>query len=486
MTTDTSGSNRPQRGNRRRGSGSIKKNPFGEGNARAVAYDLATRAFSGAEGFDQIWDIDPGLVALPQRERALAIHLAAGVLRHLRRLDAQARALTDGKSADLSEPVQWILRLGLFQIIDCDRIPPHAAVSTAVDAAKVVSHQGIAGLLNAVLRRAAREKREGVVAVPPPGAPAATAKEGEATESAVWGERLSVPDWLVELLFARFGREAAARIGRWANSPPSYYFRLAQDGGGFKRLQELIGEHELGTTRQHAEFVEYATVSTSALASGSPLFAEPLGWVQNPAAGLVVRLLDPQPGDSVIDLFAAPGGKTMAIAERIGPSGQVLAVDKNEKRLQRVIDNKTRLTFNQILPIVGDVTRLGPRTAQRVLADVPCSALGTLPKNPEVRWIKTPADVERLGRSQRIWLAAAAGHVAPEGVLVYATCTLSPQENEDVVSGFLSEHPDFVVEPARSWIDARYVTPDGYLQTSPPFDGLDGVFAARLRRRSAP
>ena len=476
------GGNQQRRGGPRRRGPVVRKNPFGEANARAVAYSLATRACSGGEGFDQIWSSDPGLVALAPRERALAIHLAAGVLRHLRRLDAQARYLTDGKSEDLSEPVRWILRLGLFQIVDCDRIPPHAAVSTAVDAAKVVAHQGIAGLLNAVLRRAAREKQEHAEGTTGEGAPTSAIGAAPVT----WAERLSMPDWLVELVFARFGQGAAPRIARWANSPPTYYFRLARAGGGPKRLQELITAHELGTTRPHPEFAEYASVTTSALTSNSPLFAEPLGWVQNPAGGLVVRLLDPQPGETVIDLFAAPGGKSMAIAEAVGASGQVLALDKNEKRLQRVAENKTRLGFEQILPIAGDVTRLGPRTASRVLADVPCSALGTLPKNPEVRWTKSVADVERLSRSQRIWLTAAAVHVAPDGVLVYATCTLTPQENEDIVEAFLNDHPDFVLEPASSWVDARYVTGPGYLMTNPPSDGLDGVFAARLRRTSAP
>jgi 16S rRNA (cytosine967-C5)-methyltransferase len=197
---------------------------------------------------------------------------------------------------------------------------------------------------------------------------------------------------------------------------------------------------------------------------------------------LVVQLLDPQPGETVLDLFAAPGGKTLVIAERVGAEGQALAVDKNEKRLERVIENKLRLGYDNVLPIVADVTGLGSRQASRVLVDAPCSALGTLPKNPEVRWTKSPADITRLARSQRIWLNAASTHVAPGGVLVYSTCTITTQENEQVVETFLSEHPEFTLEPAEQWIDHKYVTPAGYLSTRPPEDGLDGVFAARLRR----
>lgn len=451
-------------------------NPYGVDNPRAVAYDLATRSIRGSDDFDEIWHSDAALARLSQRDRALSIHLAAGVLRRLRRLDAQARHLTDGKYDDLKDPVKWILRLGLFQVIDCDRIPPHAAVSTAVDAAKTVAHQGIAGLVNAVLRRASREKDELRAAE--------LSMPAEGSELTHWGERLSMPDWLVETLFARYGSDKPERIERWANSPPSYYFRLVRgvDPGS---VLKMIEEHELGSARVHPEFHDYISVATSALTVGSPLFAGAHGWVQNPAAGLVVQLLDPQPGETVLDLFAAPGGKTLVIAERVGAEGQALAVDKNEKRLERVIENKLRLGYDNVLPIVADVTGLGSRQASRVLVDAPCSALGTLPKNPEVRWTKSPADVTRLARSQRIWLNAASTHVAPGGVLVYSTCTITTQENEQVVEAFLSEHPEFTLESAEQWIDHKYVTPAGYLSTRPPEDGLDGVFAARLRRSAS-
>jgi 16S rRNA (cytosine967-C5)-methyltransferase len=394
------------------------------------------------------------------------------VLRFKRRLDMRARFLTDGKSDDLNEAVRWILRFGLFQVVDCDRIPPHAAVSTAVDAVKVVAHKGIAGMVNAVLRRAVRERDELVV----------TLDDLSASENLA--DHLSMPDWLAGLLCDRFGSDAVARIERWANHPPTYYYRLAKDGGGLERLQQIIEAGELGAVRPHREFAEYVGVSTAALTVSSPLFAEPLGWVQNPAAGLVVQLLDPQAGDTVLDLFAAPGGKSMAIAERVGPDGQVFAVDRSEQRLKRVVENKARLGFDNILPIAGDVSGLGPRTAPRVLADVPCSALGTLPKNPEVRWTKKPVDIDRLARSQRIWLSTAASHVEPGGVIVYATCTLTRQENEDTVSAFLESNAEFAFESAQPYVPAGYVSPEGYVVTNPPFDGLDGVFAARLRRRS--
>jgi 16S rRNA (cytosine967-C5)-methyltransferase len=448
-------------------------NPFGEGNARAVAYDIATKAFRGEERFEHVWKSHPGLLLLTSRDRALAVHLASGVLRQYRRLDAQARLLTSGKSDGLNDAVQWIMRFGLFQVLDCDRIPAHAAVSTAVDATKKVAHQGIAGLMNAVLRRAAREKES-------PPAPSELAAAAQPT----WGERFSMQDWMADLLLERFGRDAAERIARWANSPPHYYLRLSQAGAGVQRVDELLKEMRLTPSRPYRDLPEYLAIETAALVSDSPLFKEPLGWVQNPGAGFVVALLGLNTGDSVIDLFAAPGGKTLAISEIVGPSGQVLAVDKSAERLKRLLENKVRFSAENILPIEADIASLGDRVAPHILADVPCSALGTLPKNPEVRWTKSPEDLARLARSQRIWLNLAATHVSEGGVLVYSTCTISRQENEEVVQGFLAANAGFALESAASYVPARHVTPEGYLATNPPQDGLDGVFGARLRRRS--
>ena len=444
--------------------------PFGTGNARAVAYDLIVSAAKGSDHFEQIWNYNPGLLQLSTRDRALAVHIASGVLRRYRALDARARELTSGKFDGLTEPIQWILRIGLFQVIDCDRIPPHAAVSTAVEAAKAAAHQGIAGLVNAVLRRAVREREN------PP-------TEQDPAKKLSWGDQLSMPDWLVELLFTRFGEEAADQIARWANAPPHHYFRLAKNGPGIDRLNELLHAADLAPGRPHRDFPEYVGIETAALTSDSPLFKELLGWVQNPGAGMVVRLLDPQPGDQVFDLFSAPGGKALVISELVGPDGQVLAVDRSPSRLHRLKENKMRLGANNILPIEADVAGLDKRTTRCVLADVPCSALGTLSKNPEVRWIRTPADIERLARSQRIWLNLAASHVEQGGVLVYSTCTIASQENEDIIAAFLKSNPEFTLESASDFLPDQFVTDDGYLSTNPPFDGLDGVFAARMRRQ---
>ncbi|MBD3299517.1 MAG: hypothetical protein GF341_12735 [candidate division Zixibacteria bacterium] len=444
-------------------------NPFGANNARAVAYDLTVNAMKGGERLEQMWDHNVGLAGLSSRDRALAVHLAAGVLRRLRVLDHRANYLTDGKFEGLKEPVQWVLRMGLFQVVDCDRIPPHAAVSTAVEAAKSVSHQGIAGLVNAVLRRAARERDQ----------------LHEQLDNAPPAEKLSMPDWLIKMLIAKYGEENIDRIARWANAPPHHYVRLAKGGPGLARLNELLAGANLLAAKPHPVFDEYAEVETAALTSDSPLYSEPIGWVQNPASGLVVRLLDPQPGDQVIDLFAAPGGKSLLISEMIGPEGQVFAVDRSAERLKRLEENKQRFSADNMLPIQADVSSLGDRTAMRVLADVPCSALGTLPKNPEVRWVKTQSDIERLARSQRIWLSVASNHVAPGGLLVYATCTITSEENEFTVRGFLEANDQFELESAAPYVPEQFVTKEGYVSSRPPFDGLDGVFAVRLRRKPA-
>jgi 16S rRNA (cytosine967-C5)-methyltransferase len=157
-------------------------------------------------------------------------------------------------------------------------------------------------------------------------------------------------------------------------------------------------------------------------------------------------------------------------------------VDKSTLRLQSVAENKGRLGLKSILTLAGDATTLPEREVNRVLADVPCSALGTLPKNPDVRWKKSPADIERLARDQARYIEAAGRHVRKGGVLVYATCTITHRENQQVIEQFLAQHPDFKLEPAGDFVFGEFVDKDGFLNTFPPRSGLDCIFAARMRR----
>jgi len=340
-----------------------------------------------------------------------------------------------------------------------------------VKLARYLGHRGTASLVNAVLRRFSNEMRE--VTFPSP----------ETHFRDFLAEWFSYPDWLIDLVLELGGEKDAEQFCLWGNREPDFYLRL----NPLKATEAQL------LTAANAEGIKLAAMPLFPgyyqwLGGGGPslssaILRDGLASVQNPAAGLVVRLLNPRPKDKVTDLFTAPGGKATAIAERQHDQGYIFAVDKNSERLQKVVENKGRLGLKSILPITGDAAELPEREVHCVLADVPCSALGTLPKNPDVRWKKNPEDIVRLAHDQARYIEAAGRHVCREGTLVYATCTITPQENREVVRGFLSRHPDFALESAAEFVFGEFVDADGFLHTFPPRPGLDCVFAARLRRK---
>jgi 16S rRNA (cytosine967-C5)-methyltransferase len=212
--------------------------------------------------------------------------------------------------------------------------------------------------------------------------------------------------------------------------------------------------------------------------------------LQGEASQLIPLLLSAMPGHSVLDVCAAPGGKTTQLAQLVGEEGRVLAVDRRPGGVAQVRRNAVRLGLSRVSAVAADSRVLPLResaTFDAILVDAPCSGFGTLRQHPEIRWRRTARNVMELATLQSKLLQAVAGHVKPGGVLVYATCTVGRQENEDVLAGFLARQGDFRVEPAPEGLPEamrRLFDPNGFLRTSPHRDGLDGFFAGRLRRRS--
>lgn len=440
------------------------------GGPRLVAAEIIRDAFEDQGLFNTLLADHPGFPQLSPVDRRLAYHLAAGTIKYKRRLDYIARHFLKAKFDRLPANILAVLRLGLFQLSVSEKIPPYAAVSETVKIARRLGHQGTASLVNAVLRRFSDNKRE--VTFPSP-------KTDFKTFLAEW---FSYPDWLIDMVFQMGGEDSAEQFCLWGNREPEFCVRL----------NPLQADEAKLLSAARAEGIELATIplfpgyyrwiGTVGPSASSNILRSGLASVQNPAAGLVVRLLNPRPKEKITDLFAAPGGKTTAIAERQYDRGYVFAVDKSTRRLQSVVENKGRLGLKSILTLAGDATTLPEKEVHRVLADVPCSALGTLPKNPDARWKKSPEDIKRLAEEQTRYIETAGRHVRRGGVLVYATCTITPQENQQVVEGFLSRHPDFAFERAGDFVVGEFVDRDGFLHTFPPRSGLDCVFAARMRR----
>lgn len=398
---------------------------------------------------------------MDQLDRGLATRLVYGSLARRRSLDHTIEAFSAREISKLDPVVVVALRLGLFQMGFLDRVPDHAAVMTSVD---LVAQQARSakGFVNALLRRA---QREGLVQ--PPDAP----------ETEHLGVLYSHPDWLVEMWTQELGREEAEELMASNNeAAPTCYRALVERDDAVAALKALGHDAEAG---QHS--------STSIVVSGPVLSLEGLAVVQGEASQLVVEMLNPQPGQRVLDACAAPGGKTAAIASRVGSSGHVLACDsapQSAARIQASLDNAGITEGVTIQTCEVQALASGVGMFDAVLADAPCSGLGTLRQHPEIRWRRTPGDLHDLAERQRSILDAAARFVRPGGALVYSTCTLARTENDDVVEDFLDAHPEFTRDATETLPPqvAALCGQSGALRTYPHHDGIDGFFAVRMTR----
>jgi len=441
---------------------------------RLVAAQIVHEVFENDSLFGEILATHDAFPKLSPADRRLAYHLTAGTIKYKRRLDFIARHFLKGKFDSLPKNILAVLRVGLFQISVSEKIPVYAAVSETVKVARQVGHAGTASLVNAILRRFTDEENPNKVKFP----------SREKKFPHFLAEWYSYPDWLIELFLDIGGEQNAERFCRWGNREPDFYLRLNPRKATAEDLQTAAKKERIQLEPVAQVPGYYRWIGQAGPSSSSAILRNGLASVQNPAAGLVVGLLDPQRGEMVMDLFAAPGGKSGAIAELQNDAGRVLAVDVSLRRLGKVEENKERLGLSSILPISGDAAALKARRVERVLADVPCSALGTLPKNPDARWRKTPADIKRLAGEQATYLRSAANQVQAGGVLVYATCTVTRRENHQVVEDFLRENSGFTLESAAETTAQEFVDGSGFLVTYPPHPDLDCVFAARMRKVS--
>lgn len=412
---------------------------------------------------------------LGDADRALATRLVYGTLARRRSVDYTIEAWAARPLAKIDPVVLTALRLGLFQMEFLDRVPDHAAVMTSVElvARRAASAKGF---VNALLRRA---QREGLV--PPPDSPDITHL----------GVMNSHPDWLVEMWVDELGRDEAEALMEANNEAAPTCYRALDDRDAALKALAVVGiDAEAG---RHA--------ASSIVIAGPVHRLDGLAVVQGEASQLVVEMLDPQPGERVLDACASPGGKTAAIAARVirGPlqiseksvpvPDLVVACDPAPRAAERVRASLANagitegVTFHEC---AVENLAAGAGTFDAVLADAPCSGLGTLRQHPEIRWRRTPADLEDLAGRQRAILAAAARLVKPGGRLVYSTCTIARIENDDVVDSFLADHPEFS-RTARSRLPAGVAAlcdEDGTLRTFPHRDGIDGFFAVRMQRRN--
>ncbi|MGC9526078.1 MAG: 16S rRNA (cytosine(967)-C(5))-methyltransferase [Limnospira sp.] len=412
---------------------------------------------------------------LSDRDRRLATELVYGCTRRMRTLDTLIDHLAKKPARQQPPDLRIILHLGLYQLGFLEHIPPSAAVNTTVELAKNNKLSGLGGFVNGVLRQYLRSVDGGK-------SPESILKLPENPAKRL-GILHSFPDWIVEFWVKKLGIEEAEKLCRCFNNSPSFDLRI----NPLKTSLEVVK-----TAFQNAEIAINSIPKIPQglrLSSGGgaiqnwPGYAE--GWwtVQDASAQLVGYFVDPQPGETIIDACAAPGGKTTHLAELMGDEGKIIAIDRAESRLKSLKQSVERLQLRSIQIEVGDARQFSQyeNTCDRVLLDAPCSGLGTLHRRSDARWRQTPENIDKLSQLQGELLEQTSRWVKPGGVLVYATCTLHPRENQGNIESFLSRHSDWQIEVPELDLPGE-LTKKGAIEIWPHRWDMDGFFMVKLRR----
>jgi 16S rRNA (cytosine967-C5)-methyltransferase len=406
--------------------------------------------------------LDQAVKHLSAADRRLAHEMAAGVLRSQNTLDDRLAPLVprgwDGVAPQLKE----VLRLGAFQLSALDRIPAHAAVDTSVTLAKEAGGARAGGFVNAVLRRL-----NAATSAPDDGADDA---RGSAARLA---DEFSHPRWMVDRWLERYGPEETRALLQWNNTRPRLVLQPARE-----ELPALEARWRAAGIAVEPAPYGAGLITDRTRPTELPGYDEGAFLVQDPAQALLARFADLPPEVTLYDAAAAPGGKAISLGRR---AAGVIAADVSPARVRRLATNLARAGSGRERAVVADAQHPPLRPLGAVLLDAPCLGTGTFARHPDARLRITPEALARLERRQAELLDGAATVVAPGGLLVYATCSLEPEENERQVDRFLDRHPEFRREPGETFPPAL-LSPDGDLMILPQRHHMDGAFAARLRR----
>ena len=445
--------------------------------ARRCAYTVLRRVFERGAYADEAFQAESR--ELDARDRALAMRLAYGAVQRRATIDYLIERLAERPAAKLDPPVLAALRLGLYELAYLSGAPDYAVVTDAVELAK--AHGRGHGLVNAVLRRAGREG-------------AAALLGGLSDETPVHAALMhSHPEWIARLWWEYLGPDDARALMAANNEQGEVALRANT------LLTDAVSLAAALPVSTHADpgIPEALVLDEPFDVHGSPLWRDGALIAQSRAAMLVARALGPRSGERVLDLCAAPGGKSTHLAALMEGGGEVLAVERDRRRAGALVRTAQRLHAENIRVEVAEAVHARPEgpVYDRVLVDPPCSGLGTLAAHADLRWRMTPEKVREMAGAQARILAAGAAALRPGGVLVYSTCTISPTENERLIAAFLDSHADFGIEdlaaelpayrlvaPANAGVGDGCAPPAGTVLTLPHRDRTAGFFIARMRR----
>ena len=443
-------------------------------NPRQIAF-LALREVHRRGAFaDAALDRTLGNSQLNDLDRRLVTELVYGSVRRMRSIDFIIDKLATKKSSQQPPDLRTILHLGIYQLQYLNNIPPSAAVNTTVQLAKENKLSGLSSFVNGLLRQYIRLTETDLN-------PLTITNYKSSVERL--GILHSFPDWLVELWIEQIGETETEQLCEWFNQSPTIHLRINPLKSSIAQIEAAFKACNISTSRIPNLPQALRLNSSTGAIQNLPGYRE--GWwtIQDSSAQLVTHLLDPQPGEIIIDACAAPGGKTTHSAELMKDTGTIYACDKTASRLKKLTENADRLQMKSIKIHTGD-SREFPEfinLADRVLLDAPCSGLGTLHRRADARWRHTPENIQQQSQLQSELLANAARFVKSGGVLVYATCTIHPLENEQVVRSFLDSNPDWQIEPPTIDLPVQ-PSPEGWVKVWPHKHIMDGFFMVRLKR----
>ncbi|CAH1854265.1 16S rRNA (cytosine(967)-C(5))-methyltransferase RsmB [Convivina intestini] len=446
---------------------SVKK--VNSNNPRVLAVQTLSRVKDGAYSNLQLNQVIKKH-QLSTADRSLLTTLVYGVIQH--RLTLAFYLAPFINPAKIDPWVRELLYTALFQWQFLDRVPKHALFNESIEVAKIMGHQGTAKYVTAILHKIDRQGLPDIQTI------------DDLTERLV--VEYSVPRWLVENLISQVGQSKTLAILKSINLAPKQSIRvnsaLATDD------QVVASLEEAGLTVEKSAIVPHAYLVTGGHVATSQAFLK--GWltIQDESAMLPVESMQlNSTGQSVLDVAAAPGGKTTQIAAALGEAGHVLALDIHQHKIKLILDNAQRLGVgDQVSAQMLDARQIPEQLNQqfdRVLVDAPCSGLGLLRRKPEIRYEKTLADVEKLAQLQGEILSAASHIVKKDGIMVYSTCTILQQENDDVVQQFLAQHPNFELLATKTDFNLKSDRQEKTLQIYPDDYLTDGFFIATFQRK---
>ncbi|HZW37910.1 MAG TPA: 16S rRNA (cytosine(967)-C(5))-methyltransferase RsmB [Ignavibacteriaceae bacterium] len=434
---------------------------------RGIAVKILNRVERTDSYLDKLLDQELRNNELSGQDKALLFEIVHGVVRWMGRLDWVLNGFYKGQFSKAIPNLKNGLRVALYQILFLDKVPDHAAVNEAVEFVKKLQGQKPADFTNAILRNIIRNKN--AIRYPDP----------EEDLIGYLASYYSHPSWMVKRYLERFGKENVEKLLTANNERPYLTLKvntLKISPDEFKKLLNSVNlKYNQG--KLLPEFFKLLNLTNIV---NWEYFNEGFFDIQDESAGLACKLLSVERGMRVLDMCAAPGGKSSFLAGLMHDEGEIISLDKFESRVGIVKRNIERLGYKSINAIAFDALEYDNGKFDRILADVPCSGTGTLAKKPDIKWKKELLDVRKMNEIQYQLLEKAASLIKDGGAIVYSTCSLEPEENILLVKKFLNNHPEFKLQNAGEVLPKQVVDEEGFVQTFPHIHQTDGAFAAKL------